>query len=145
LRRVAEAGKITPDNGNWIFPSFDWNFDYDAALVRLKKYLTREKPEFLFCNSTTLLSLVYEAAYSLKLEIGKDIIVAGIISGVTVETLFPRYTYLKIPRYEQGVDVMRAASACIRLGIPVNLPVHKVRLVTGQSVNLKKNENNFKQ
>ena len=145
LRRVAETGKKTPDDGNWIFPSFDWTFDYDAALSRLKKYLTKEKPEFLFCNSTTLLSLVYEAAYSLKLEIGKDIMVAGIISGVTVETLFPRYTYLKIPRYEQGVDVMRAASACIRLGIPVNLPVHKVRLVTGQSVNLKKNENNFKQ
>ena len=138
LRRVAEAGKITPDDGNWIFPSFDWNFDYDAALARLKKYLTREKPEFLFCNSINLLSLVYEAAYSLKLEIGKDIMVTGIASGLTVETIFPRYTYLKIPRYEQGVDIMRAASDCIRLGVPIDLPVHKVRLVTGQTVNLRK-------
>ncbi len=138
LRRVAETGKKTPDDGNWIFPSFDWTFDYDAALSRLKKYLTKEKPEFIFCNSATLLSLIYEAAYSLKLEIGEDLMVAGIASGLTVETLFPRYTYLKIPRYEQGVDVMRAASDCIRLGIPVNLPKHKVRLVTGQSVKLRK-------
>ena len=138
LRRVAEAGKITPDDGNWILPSFDWDFDYDSALARLKKCLTREKPEFLFCNSINLLSLVYEAAYSLKLEIGQDIMVSGIASGLTVETIFPRYTYLKIPRYEQGVDIMRAASACIRLGVPVDLPVHKVRLVTGQSVNLRK-------
>ena len=138
LRRAAEAGKITPDDGNWIFPSFDWSFDYDAALARLKKYLTREKPEFLFCNSINLLSLVYEAAYSLKLEIGKDIMVTGIASGLTVETIFPRYTYLKIPRYEQGVDIMRAASDCIRLGVPIDLPVHKVRLVTGQTVNLRK-------
>lgn len=140
LRRVAETGKITPDDGCWHFPSFDWSFDYDAALVRLKKYLTREKPEFLFCNSTNLLSLVYEAAYSLKLEIGKDIMVSGIASGLTVETIFPRYTYLKIPRYEQGVDIMRAASDCIRQGIPIDLPVHKVRLVTGQTVNLRKNK-----
>ena len=138
LRRVAEAGKITPDDGNWVFPSFDWDFDYDSALARLKKCLTREKPEFLFCNSINLLSLVYEAAYSLKLEIGQDIMVSGIASGLTVETIFPRYTYLKIPRYEQGVDIMRAASACIRLGVPVDLPVHKVRLVTGQTVNLRK-------
>lgn len=137
LRRVAETGKMTPDDGNWTFPSFNWTFDYDAALSRLKKYLTKEKPEFLFCNSIILLSLVYEAAYSLKLEIGKDIMVAGIASGLTVETLFPRYTYLKVPRYEQGVDIMRAASDYIRLRVPVNLPVHKVRLVTGQSVNLR--------
>ena len=138
LHRVAEAGKITPDDGNWTFPAFSWDFDYDAALIRLKKYLTREKPDFIFCNSATLLSLVYEAAYSLKLEIGQDIMVTGIASGLTVETLFPRYTYLKIPRYEQGVDVMRAASDCIRLNIPVNLPLHKVRLVAGQSVKLRK-------
>ena len=140
LRRVAETGKITPNDGCWHFPSFDWSFDYDAALARLKKHLTREKPEFIFCNTINLLSLVYEAAYSLKLEIGQDIMVTGIASGLTVETIFPRYTYLKVPRYEQGVDIMRAASDCIRLGIPIDLPVHKVRLVTGQSVNLRKNK-----
>lgn len=137
LRRVAEAGKITPHDGVWLLPFLDWNFDYDEALTRLKKYLKREQPEFIFCSSTGLLSLIYEAAFSLKIQIGKDLMVTGIASGITTENLFPRYTYLKIPRYEQGVDIMHAASRYIRQKIAIDLPVHKVQLVAGQSVNLK--------
>ena len=139
LHRVAEAGGITPRDGSWLFPIFDWNFDYDAALGRLKKLLSKEQPEFLFCDSTGLLSMIYEAAYSLKIQIGKELMVTGIASGMTVENLFPRYTYFKVPRYEQGVDIMHAAANCIRRGVPVDLPIHKVRLVAGESVDLRKN------
>ena len=133
LQRVAESGKITPPEGVWAINTW-YDFNAATATEQLENLLKKQKCDFIFCHSTDLVSCVYEAIHNLGFEIGRDIMVAGIATGVTVNNLFPRFTYFKIPRFEQGIDIMHAASESIRLGKPVELPMRKVSLVAGKSV-----------
>lgn len=135
LRRVAEEGLTTPEEGVWLLNNFqnsELRVEYLQNLMRKKKY------DFIFCATTDYLRDIYEAAFNLNLFVGKDIMVSGIACGITVSNLFPRYSYFKIPRFEQGVDIMKSAAEFFRWGQPIELPKLKVRFVEGQSAGIRK-------
>jgi DNA-binding LacI/PurR family transcriptional regulator len=134
LRRVAEEGIATPEEGVWTvdLPSSGLRVEYLQNLMRQKKY------DFIFCATTDYLRDIYEAAFNLNLFVGKDIMISGIACGITVSNLFPRYSYFKIPRFEQGVDIMKSAAEFFRWGQPIELPKLKVRFVEGQSARIRK-------
>ena len=130
LRRAAESSAITPPEGCWIVDSHN----AEVRIHQLQILLHSRKAEFLFCDFTDAVRDIYEAVYNENLVIGRDIMVAGIASGITVGNMFPRYTFFKIPRFEQGKELMHAASRSIRNGEPVRTELFKVRLIPGQSV-----------
>ena len=130
LKRVAESSGITPAEGCWVVDAHN----AEVRIHQLQILLRSRKAQFIFCDFTDAVRDIYEAAYNENLIIGKDIMVAGIASGITVGNLFPRYTFFKIPRFEQGEELMHAASRSIRNGEPVHLEPLKVRLIPGQSV-----------
>ena len=110
LKRVVDSGIAPADAELWII-------DQDAPdrLDQLKAYL-RRKPEFLFVHSTEFMPLVYEAAFDLGLTPGKDFVITGIASGMTFVSLFPRFSYFRIPRYEMGIETIRIAEELIHSG-----------------------------
>ena len=92
--------------------------------------LARWKPDFVFCDHTDMIGHLYEAALSLDLRIGQDIVFCGIGSGLAFQGMFPRMSYFRIPRYEMGRQIMIHAAGSIRENrMTVQLPPFRVEFI----------------
>lgn len=136
LERVRNAGGSTPDGGFYLITETG----RDDILRRITHLLTVVRPEFIFCDYTDITTLIYEAALDLQLSPGRDFQMTGIAVGLTLAELLPRYTFLRIPRFELGQQIMQQAAASIRDGVPVPFVPPKVELVEGKTVFNKNNE-----
>lgn len=127
LKRVVDSG-IAPADAEL------WGLDPDAPdkLDQIKNYLQR-KPEFIFVHSTEFMPLVYEASFDLGLTPGKDFVITGIASGMTFVSLFPRFSYFRIPRYEMGLQTIETAEELLRSGKKTGtVPQLKVEFISNK-------------
>ena len=133
-RRFIEAARASgvsvPGDGVW-----EIDPDDPERIGKLRTRLLGEKPEFLFADSTESVPDIYEAAFDAGLMPGKDLIVTGIASGLTFEGLFPRLSYLRIPRFDMGQAVMAAAAKYFSGGKKrdIVLPKFEVRFIEGKT------------
>lgn len=103
------------------------------------KKILRWKPEFIFVDYTEYMPLIFEAAFDLGLNPGKDFIVTGIASGMTFNGLFPKFSYFRIPRYEMGMQLMQSAEEIIRSGRKTGtIPELKVEFIEAKNHTHKK-------
>ncbi|MBO4632363.1 MAG: GntR family transcriptional regulator [Lentisphaeria bacterium] len=113
-----------------------WKIDRrePGSLDKIKAFLQR-KAEFIFVHHTEFMPLIFEAAYDLNLTPGKDFIVTAIASGMTFVGLFPRFSYLRIPRYKMGLQLMQSADEIIRSGKKTGtIPELKVEFIQGKKL-----------
>ncbi len=98
------------------------------------KKLAELSVDFIFCDYTEITDEVYEAALALDKKIGRDFQMAGIASGMIFHGLIPKYTYIKVPRFEMGCKMMSAGSEAIRDGKRLTeMPLFKAKLIQGKS------------
>lgn len=129
LKRAAEAGRRVPQE--------PWLVDGLNSALRceqLRLLLRQKKYQFIYCDSAVAVEDVYEAAFLEGLKIGTDIMVTAVACGSYLTSMVPRLTFLQIPRFDIGVDIMHAAAMKIRYNTPVSPEKRKVQLVDGQSV-----------
>ena len=102
---------------------------------KIKAHLLSGGAEFLFADHTDLVPDIYEAAFDAGLMPGRDFVVTGIASGLTFEGLFPRLSYLRIPRFDMGQAVMAAAAKYFSGGKKrgIALPKFEVRFIEGKN------------
>ena len=64
---------------------------------------------FIFCNNAYLVRDIYVAAYENGMIPGKDFQIMAIASGVTFMGLIPSLSYVRVPMYELGLQLLRTA------------------------------------
>lgn len=75
----------------------------DTAAAQLTDYMRLgDLPQVLFCNHVENIIAIYEAAWRNGLQIGKNIGLVAICSGLTLKSLVPSCTFMKIPHFEIG-------------------------------------------
>lgn len=115
---------------------FQLEYDSLENIDALKDVLSREHPDFLFCNHTYYIVKLYEACAAAGLRIGKDIRIAAIASGVTFQGLLPALTYVQVPMFELAVGAVREICRMTAENIPAAGFVFeklKAPLVVGKS------------
>lgn len=130
LEHVRSVGGKVPNGGAFYLGKHDTS----SAKAQIREILTKLRPEFIFCDYTDMVNTVYEVTLEEHLTIGKDFQMTGISSGVPLMNLLPRYTFLQIPHFEFGKEVMERSAEAIRNGTAVALPEFKVSLIEGQSI-----------
>ena len=68
----------------------------------------------LFCHES------YEACSELGIQIGTELKVAAIASGMTFQGLIPSLTYVKVPMFELAVNIVRDTCRLICDGVSVS-------------------------
>ena len=63
-------------------------------------------PDFLFCTNAEHIVDFYEAAFRNGKIPGRDFKIAGLASGLTLTGLIPSYTYVRVPYFETGMEIM---------------------------------------
>ncbi|MBQ9501588.1 MAG: GntR family transcriptional regulator [Lentisphaeria bacterium] len=128
--KAAAAGVSTPGGGLWRFDRRD-----PGRVAKMKARLLAGKVEFIFADHTDFVPDIYEAAFDAGLMPGRDFIVTGIASGGTFEGLFPRPTYLRIPRADMGEAIMTAAAEHFKTKKTADIAVPKfeVQIVEGKN------------
>lgn len=125
LEGVRRNGRAVAGEGR-----LDLAVDEAAPAGRIKEMLAHWKPDFVFCDHTDMIGHLYEAALSLDLKIGQDIVFCGIGSGLAFQGMFPRMSYFRIPRYEMGRQIMIQACKAIRENLmKVQLPPFRVEFI----------------
>ena len=125
LENVRKTGKNIAGDGKFCLDREEKN-----PAKKLKKMLSEWKPDFVFCDFTDMIEYLYEAALSLDLKIGKDVIFCGIGSGLAFQGMFPRMSYFKIPRYEIGRQIVIQAEKAIREHrMTVQMPRFQVKFI----------------
>ena len=125
LQNIRKTGKNVAGDGN-----LGLSVEEKNPAGKLKKMLAEWKPDFVFCDFTDMIGYLYEAALSLDLKIGKDVIFCGIGSGLAFQGMFPRMSYFKIPRYEIGRQIVIQAVKAIREHrMTVQLPRFQVKFI----------------
>mgnify|MGYP000876635449 FL=1 len=59
-------------------------------------------PQVFFCNQIDNIIAIYEAAWRNGMQIGREVGLVAICSGLTLTSLVPSCTFLKIPHFEIG-------------------------------------------
>ena len=130
VKLCKEAGLNTPER-------YDWKFDDQANIgSALKEKLEKDRPDFLLCNYSYLVSDLYEICRDAGLKIGKDIKIMAKSPGLIFQGMIPSLTYLKPPAFENAVDIVNYACRLTRGTISVaelNLHKNKYQLIVGKS------------
>lgn len=100
------------------------------AADALDPLFRRPLPEAIFCNHAEKIVDFYKAASRNRVQIGKDILVAGIATGLTFQGLLPSCTYVRVPMFEIGVRIMEVLAENPH---PEAIPLVEAPLVIGQS------------
>ncbi|MDY0177487.1 MAG: GntR family transcriptional regulator [Lentisphaeria bacterium] len=128
LHDAREAGLQVPEEGAWHFEPGD-----PLLREKLAALLSSQKTQFVFCDYTDMMEDVYAVAKTLGLSMGKELKVAAIASGQTFLGLQPPPSYLRIPRYEMGLEIMQRAEQAINSGEKkIAKPEFFVELVNGE-------------
>ena len=134
LSRITDAGIKPERTAIW-----EIRRDDPDQLGKIRTFLLRRKPDFIFVDFTDVMHLVFEAAFDLGLTPGKDFIITGIASGMTFNGLFPKFSYFRIPRYEMGLQLMQSANEIIRSGRTTGtVPKLKVEFIETKKSNFAK-------
>ncbi len=88
--------------------------------LALKNALKLHTPDFIFCNQTYFVMNLYEACSELGIQIGTELKVAAIASGMTFQGLIPSLTYVKVPMFELAVNIVRDTCRLICDGVSVS-------------------------
>ena len=99
---------------------------------KIKSFLLKYKPEFIFVDTTELITELYGAAFELGLFPGMDFIVTGISGGMMYNGLFPAPSYFKIPRFDMAMQLMKYASESILSGKTPVVPELEVEFIEGK-------------
>ena len=99
---------------------------------KIRDFLLKYKPEFIFIDTTELITDLYGAAFELGLFPGMDFIVTGISGGMMYNGLFPAPSYFRIPRFDMAMQLMKCASESIRSGKTPVVPELEVEFVEGK-------------
>ena len=99
---------------------------------KIKSFLLKYKPEFIFIDTTELITDLYGAAFELGLFPGMDFIVTGISGGMMYNGLFPAPSYFKIPRFDMAMQLMKCASESILSGKTPVVPELEVEFIEGK-------------
>ena len=130
VKLCKEAGLNTPER-------YDWEFKTQENIgAALKEKLEKDRPDFLLCNYSYLVSDLYEACKDAGLKIGKDIKIMAKSPGLIFQGMIPSLTYLKPPAFENAVDIVNYACRLTRGTISVaelNLRKNKYQLIVGKS------------
>lgn len=95
--------------------------------------LRKTKPDFLFCNHADFAVRIYRACRNLGLQVGKDIKIAGMATGVTFQQLLPSFTHVKVPVFQVAEDIIRVACLPADERKNVVMPEFQPELVVGES------------
>lgn len=71
--------------------------------------LAAHRNSFIFSNNAYLVRNIYIAAMKNGLIPGRDLMIAAIATGVTFTGLIPSLTYVRVPVFELGLQVIRTA------------------------------------
>lgn len=125
-----EAGLRTPE-------LYDWRFhDRGSVDAELRRKLAENRPDFLLCNYSYLVSGLYSACMDSGLKIGEDIKILAKAPGLVFQGMVPSLTYLKPPVFETAVDIVNYACRLTRGTInpaDLNLRKNKYQLIKGKS------------
>ncbi len=103
------------------------NEDRISALLR---FLSGPRPDFIFCNHAEHIIDFYEAANRLKINIGRELKVAGMATGLTFQGLLPRLTHIKVPMYDLGRKIVECLSSN---DLPSSVPMLQATLIETES------------
>ncbi len=108
----------------------------------LKSLLKENKDAFIFCNNAYLVRNIYVAAMQNGQIPGRDFSIAAIASGVTFTGLIPSLTYVRVPLFELGLQVIRTACAIYQSGTKkkVDMEVVLPELIINETTNITKNK-----
>lgn len=112
----------------------------------LKSLLKENKDAFIFCNNAYLIRNIYIAAMQNGQIPGHDFAIAAIASGVTFTGLIPSLTYVRVPMFELGLQVIRTACAIYQSGIKKKMDMEVVlpELIINESSTITKTKNKVK-
>ena len=99
---------------------------------KIKSFLLKYNPEFIFIDTTELITDLYGAAFELGLFPGMDFIVTGISGGMMYNGLFPAPSYFRIPRFDMAMQLMKCASESILSGKTPVVPELEVEFIEGK-------------
>ncbi|MBR4665050.1 MAG: GntR family transcriptional regulator [Lentisphaeria bacterium] len=85
-------------------------------LYQLPEILKRIRGSFIFCNNAYLVRDIFVAARKNGMIPGKDFQIMAIASGVTFTGLIPALTYVRVPMYEIGYNLIQNSSDMRRDG-----------------------------
>ena len=114
LQYCRRYGLETPDELQFEFCSGE---NPDLAL---RNALKLHVPDFIFCNQTYFVMNLYEACSELGIQIGTELKVAAIASGMTFQGLIPSLTHVRVPMFELAMDVVRDACRLVCGGVSVS-------------------------
>ena len=108
----------------------------------LKSLLAENKGAFIFCNNAYLVRNIYIAAMQNGQIPGRDFSIAAIATGVTFTGLIPSLTYVRVPLFDLGLQVIRTACAIFQSGMKkkVNMEVVLPELIINETTNITKNK-----
>lgn len=109
----------------------------------LEKILQENKGAFVFCNDAYLVRNIYIAAMRNGQIPGRDFMVAAIATGFTFTGLIPSLTYVRVPTFELGLQMIRTACTMFRTGTknPGKIDVVQPELIINESAILTNNNN----
>ena len=112
----------------------------------LKSLLNENKDAFIFCNNAYLVRDIYIAAMQNGQIPGHDFAIAAIASGVTFTGLIPSLTYVRVPMFELGLQVIRTACAIFQSGMKKKMDMEVVlpELIINESSTITKTKNKVK-
>lgn len=138
IRYAAEEGISLCGSGIFEISLID-----PERIGKIKKFLLQFKPEFIFVDTTELITDLYGAAFELGLFPGMDFIVTGISGGMMYNGLFPAPSYFRIPRFDMALQLMAYAAKSVSSGkIPV-IPELEVEFKEGKIFKKYTGENNL--
>ena len=112
----------------------------------LKSLLKENKDAFIFCNNAYLVRNIYVAAMQNGQIPGRDFSIAAIASGVTFTGLIPSLTYVRVPLFELGLQVIRTACAIYQSGMKMKMDMEVIlpELIINESSTITKTKNKVK-
>ena len=110
--------------------SFDRNQELQSMV---RKSLSADHPDFIFCNNTYLIPEVYRACIQNRIVIGEDLKIGGQGTGHTFQGIVPTLTYLRIPVFECGLEIVKQACELINGNQDVPMVLVQPELVIGES------------
>lgn len=108
----------------------------------LEKILQENKGAFIFCNDAYLVRNIYIAAMRNGQIPGRDFMVAAIATGFTFTGLIPSLTYVRVPTFELGLQMIRTACTmyCTGAKKPLETEIVRPELIINESAILKNNK-----
>ena len=110
--------------------SFDRNQELQSMV---RKSLSADHPDFIFCNNTYLIPEVYRACIQNRIVIGEDLKIGGHGTGHTFQGIVPTLTYLRTPVFECGVEIVKQACELIKGNQDAPMVLVQPELVIGES------------